>query len=124
MASSRSRLIRTDEQIPAAIELPAKWQAYGEALFDLFGDTDFKRLQDVYGRQPALWLDATAVGLDAVDRQEHYVTDALSMRSRREARADNHRHRHSGWLVAAAAAHLRTCATSRRASVPPRPWSG
>ena len=71
MASSRSRLIRTDEQIPAAIELPAKWQAYGEALFDLFGDTDFERLQDVYGRQPALWLDATAVGLDAVDRQEH-----------------------------------------------------
>ena len=134
MASSRSRLIRTDEQIQAAIELPAKWQAYGEALFDLFGDTDFERLQDVYGRQtnrimervlryfpmrrirgasknladevqgeldgrspfrrsfvgrgftharqhlrgrqPALWLDATAVGLDAVDRQEHYVTHA------------------------------------------------
>ena len=122
------------EQIQAAIELPAKWQAYGEALFDLFGDTDFERLQDVYcrqtnrimervlryfpmrrirgasksladevqgeldgrspfrrsfvgrgftharqhlrGRQPALWLDATAVGLAAVDRQEHYVTHA------------------------------------------------
>ena len=122
------------EQIPAAIELPAKWQAYGEALFDLFGDTDFERLQDVYGRQTnrimervlryfpmrrirgasknladevqgeldgrspfrrsfvgrgftharqhlrgrqrALWLDATAVGLAAVDRQEHYVTHA------------------------------------------------
>ena len=134
MASSRSRLIRADEQIQAAIELPAKWQAYGEALFDLFGDTDFERLQDVYGRQtnrimervlryfpmrrirgasknladevqgeldgrspfrrsfvgrgftharqhlrgrqPALWLDVTAVGLDAVDRQEHYVTHA------------------------------------------------